>query len=211
MKSFTYLIGWSALGLYYYGARYSKKCSPADLWTTYFTSSERVASMRLEHGEPDIVEVRKTFDTPEGALNWEVRVLKRLKVTKNDRWLNGHDGSCFNKANLPPGEIARRNRKIVEAWTPEKRAAVSAKWDDDRRTKASKMMLERDNAPWTSERREKVATTWSPERRHEVARAKKDRWAGLSDDRKAEIREARNAGIKASWERRRLAKAERTT
>lgn len=121
MKSFTYLIGWSALGLYYYGARYSKKCSPADLWTTYFTSSERVASMRLEHGEPDIVEVRKTFDTPEGALNWEVRVLKRLKVTKNDRW------------------------------------------------------------------------------------------AGLSDDRKAEIREARNAGIKASWERRRLAKAERTT
>ena len=210
MKSFTYLIGWSALDKWYYGARYSKKCAPEDLWTTYFTSSERVAAMRAEHGEPDVVEIRQIFAIPEDALNWEVRVLKRLKVLKNDKWLNGYDGSCFNKQKLPPGEIQRRNKLISQAWTPEKRARVSAKWTPERRQRASKMMSEREIVPWTPERRERLASTWTPERREKFSQSKKDRWEGLSEERKAEIRAAKNAGIKASWERRRLAKAERT-
>ncbi len=211
MKSFTYLIGWSALDKWYYGARYSKKCAPEDLWTTYFTSSNRVAAMRAEHGEPDVVEIRQIFAIPEDALNWEVRVLKRLKVLNNDKWLNGYDGSCFNKQKLPPGEIQRRNKLISQAWTPEKRARVSAKWTPERRQRASKMMSEREIVPWTPERRERLASTWTPERREKFSQSKKDRWEGLSEERKAEIKAAQLAGIKASWERRRLAKPKQST
>lgn len=211
MKSFTYLIGWSALDKWYYGARYSKKCAPEDLWTTYFTSSERVAAMRAEHGEPDVVEIRQIFAIPEDALNWEVRVLKRLKVLKNDKWLNGYDGSRFNKQKLPPGEIQRRNKLISQAWTPEKRARVSAKWTPERRQRASERMKARVNESWTPDRRSKVEATWSPERRKEFAKQQSATWNSHSDERKAEIKAAQLAGIKASWERRRLAKLKQST
>ena len=58
---YTYLIGWSKLNKYYYGVRYAKNCHPSDLWTKYFTSSKYVKQFREENGEPDIIEIRKTF------------------------------------------------------------------------------------------------------------------------------------------------------
>ena len=39
-QPFTYLIKHKTSGKVYYGVRYAKKCSPIDLWTTYFTSSD---------------------------------------------------------------------------------------------------------------------------------------------------------------------------
>ncbi len=87
-EPFTYHIAWSDQDIHYYGARYKNGCSPEDLWVTYFTSSKHVHAFREEYGEPDIVEVRKTFSTKEEAIEWEQKVLKRLKVKKNDKWLN---------------------------------------------------------------------------------------------------------------------------
>ena len=60
---FTYLIGWTSHNLWYYGVRFAKGCNPRDLWTTYFTSSEKVKQTRQELGEPDVIEVRKIFQT----------------------------------------------------------------------------------------------------------------------------------------------------
>jgi hypothetical protein len=85
---YTYLVGWSTLDVWYYGVRYAKKCHPDDLWSIYFTSSKRVATIRKKYGEPDIIQVRKIFSNPEAALLWEQKVLRRLKVIKNKRWLN---------------------------------------------------------------------------------------------------------------------------
>ncbi len=87
-KPYTYLIGWSALNKYYYGVRYSKKAYPGEFWVTYFTSSKEVKKFRITHGEPDIIQIRKTFFTSESAKHWEFRVLQRLKVRKSDKWLN---------------------------------------------------------------------------------------------------------------------------
>jgi hypothetical protein len=65
-QPYTYLIGWREQQKYYYGVRYAKNCSPEDFWTKYFTSSPAVLAMRLKHGDPDIIQIRKTFKQGSG-------------------------------------------------------------------------------------------------------------------------------------------------
>jgi len=89
---YTYRIAWSRQNINYYGVRYAKTCRPNDLWKTYFTSSKHVWALREELGEPDVVEVRKIFSDPYEAKSWEIRVLQRLKVLDNDKWLNMNIG-----------------------------------------------------------------------------------------------------------------------
>ncbi len=87
-QPYTYLIGWSSLNKWYYGARYGKNCQPSDLWVLYFTSSQYVAEFREKYGEPDVISVRRTFDTPLACHQWESKVLHRLNVAKDPKWLN---------------------------------------------------------------------------------------------------------------------------
>lgn len=87
-EPYTYLIGWTKYSKYYYGVRYAKNCNPSDLWVTYFTSSSLVQNMRDTHGEPDIIQVRKTFKERNAAILWEHKVLKRLNVLQESKWLN---------------------------------------------------------------------------------------------------------------------------
>jgi len=96
---YTYLIGWSKLDKWYYGSRYATKnkclyesgCHPDDFWVTYHTSSNIVTAFREEHGEPDVIEIRKTFSNADDAKDWEHRILQRMNVVKEDKWLNGND------------------------------------------------------------------------------------------------------------------------
>jgi hypothetical protein len=86
--SYTYLIGWKKHNKWYYGVRYSSKCNPNDLWKKYFTSSKVVKLFREVYGEPDVIQIRKTFNEPTKAKLWEQKVLKRMCVSSNDKWLN---------------------------------------------------------------------------------------------------------------------------
>jgi len=92
---YTYLIGWSHHNMWYYGVRYSKKCSPDDLWTKYFTSSKHVKSFRKQNGEPDVVQIRKTFSKVEDAQLWEHKVLRRIKAVMRKDFLNKTDNKSF--------------------------------------------------------------------------------------------------------------------
>jgi len=85
---FTYLIGWSKHNKYYYGRRTAKNCHPSELWISYFTSSKQVKNFRSAYGEPDIVEVRKVFSCVKKCGKWEDKVLARLDVKHNQKWLN---------------------------------------------------------------------------------------------------------------------------
>jgi hypothetical protein len=96
MKPYTYLIRWTKLNISYYGVRYAQDCNPSDLWNPYKTSSKHVAKFIAEHGEPDVVQVRKTFIEVTVAQNWEHRVLKRMKVVSSDRWLNRTDNKSIS-------------------------------------------------------------------------------------------------------------------
>ena len=87
---YTYLIGWSNHNIYYYGSRYAKKSTPEDLWKLYFTSSKEVKITRQLLGDPDIIEVRKIFNSKQQAIDWEYKVLRRMKVVERTDFLNKH-------------------------------------------------------------------------------------------------------------------------
>ena len=93
-QPYTYLIGWSNHNKWYYGVRYAKNCNPQDLWNTYFTSSKHVKKFREECGEPDIIQIRKIFVTKDSAILWEEKVLQKMNVRNNDKWLNKNDCSA---------------------------------------------------------------------------------------------------------------------
>lgn len=86
--AYTYLIGWSNLNKFYYGVRFSKNCRPEDLWVSYFTSSKHVKEFVKQYGDPDIIKIRKIFENNNQARLWEEKVLKKMDVIKDDKWLN---------------------------------------------------------------------------------------------------------------------------
>lgn len=92
---YTYRIHWSNTGMNYYGVRYAKNCHPDEFWVKYFTTSNYVTEYRKLHGEPDVIEIRKQFLTEnrvDDAREWEHRVLKKLKVPTNEKYLNKSTG-----------------------------------------------------------------------------------------------------------------------
>ena len=92
---FTYLIGWSKLNKFYYGVRYGAKSHPDTLWTTYFTSSKDVFNFRALNGEPDVISIRKTFQSADAARTWEFKILKRLHAASSPKWLNRREAPAI--------------------------------------------------------------------------------------------------------------------
>lgn len=98
---YTYLIGWSYLDKWYYGTEYgvvkTPRAHPDNLWKTYFTSSKIVQYFREMYGEPDVIEIRRVFNSGsneermEKAIIWEKKVLTKIDITK-EKWLNGRIG-----------------------------------------------------------------------------------------------------------------------
>lgn len=106
--AYTYLIGWKQHDRWYYGVRFAQNCHPSDLWTKYFTSSKHVQAFREEAGEPDIIEVRQTFNDSLQAREWEHKVLRRLKVIQDERWLNKGTGKA-----IPP-QFGKKHLEIFK-------------------------------------------------------------------------------------------------
>lgn len=61
------------------------------MWVKYFTSSKVVSQYRYTYGEPDVVEVRQTFNDILQAREWESKIIRRLNCVRDIRWLNKHD------------------------------------------------------------------------------------------------------------------------
>ena len=87
-KPYTYLVGWPDQNFYYYGVRYRKGCCRTDFFTTYFTSSKLVHECMIRYGLPPVQQIRKEFAYPKQAMVWEQKVLRRIKVLYNNKWLN---------------------------------------------------------------------------------------------------------------------------
>lgn len=113
---YTYLIGWKSLNKWYYGVKYAKNCHPDELWVSYHTSSKDVKGLREQFGEPDVIEVRRVFetrtntDTSDDAREWEHKVLRRIQAVRKKEWINkGNGGVEFNtegkisKTSFKPG------------------------------------------------------------------------------------------------------------
>jgi hypothetical protein len=89
---YTYFLQWTNTNMNYYGCQYGKRCDPSNLWTKYKTSSEYVQRYCLDNGDPDIIEVRKTFTTKEETLKHEHKVLRRIKAKDRQDFLNETNG-----------------------------------------------------------------------------------------------------------------------
>lgn len=96
-QPYTYLIGWSQHNKFYYGVRFAAGCTPKDLWVSYFTSSKHVQIFREKHGEPDIIQIRKTFLNATQAKIWEENVLRKMNVILDKRFLNKNINGRFIK------------------------------------------------------------------------------------------------------------------
>lgn len=172
MKSYTYLIGWSSLGKWYYGVRYANKVEPElDLWGKYFTSSKIVKAMRKEHGEPDVVQVRRKFDDPEQARAWEERVLRRMNCVKSDSWLNQCIGG--KKFHVPGKRDPSIGKKISESLTGRTRPEFSEEWkrklSEGKKGKPVPKKQGKSLPPKSEKSKQKMRDAWTPERRAKQA------------------------------------------
>lgn len=167
-KAYTYLIGWSTFKKYYYGVRYAKGCNINDLWIKYFTSSEHVKAFKLLNGEPDIIEIRKTFNSIRKAKIWESKVLLKLKVFNNDNWLNVNYG--FGPPQLF-GHTHNKGRFHTEETKNKKRKSMI-------KTMAEKFPIENRYHPVEFN---------SKEYKQNMSEKSKQRWSGLSEEQHSEI------------------------
>lgn len=105
----------------------------------YPTSSNYVKKFRKEHGEPDVIEVRRTFTDKKRATDWESKVIRRIGMVKSDLWLNKKDpkGEFYNngivsfETKKKTGETMKTMRKdFPELWGNQKKTLIDL-WQDD--------------------------------------------------------------------------------
>ena len=106
----------------YYGVRYAEDATIESLMTTYFTSSTYVHEFIENNGMPDVVEIRKIFETKLEAKRWEDRVISKCKLYKLPNWLNKGNNNGLKDV-VMTDEIKRRisDRKLSNSAKREKR------------------------------------------------------------------------------------------
>ena len=131
-QPYTYHIAWTGEDLHYYGVRYASDCNPNDFWNTYYTSSKVVSQHRIVYGEPDLIEIRKTFADADSAIDWEHKVLRRLNVMESDRWVNRSIGHAprFHESHREALSKARTGYKFSQATKDKLSAIRKAEWED---------------------------------------------------------------------------------
>lgn len=134
---YTYLVTFVDPGTWevkvYYGVRYAHNCDPSDLFTTYFTSSIYVKDLILKHGlQCFSSQVRRTFSTREEALQWEQKVLRRMKVLRRDDFINKAVGMGVptlygedNPSSRPEVRAKISLSKVGKKYSDEHRANIS--------------------------------------------------------------------------------------
>jgi hypothetical protein len=76
------------------------------LWKKYFTSSKLVKNIRENHGEPNVIQIRKKFNDKISTRLWEIKVIKRMNIVRDKRFLNqrnpgGLDDFIRKKGSVP--------------------------------------------------------------------------------------------------------------
>lgn len=194
---YTYLIGWRSMDVWYYGVRYAQGCTPSDLWVSYFTSSEHVKAFRELHGDPDVVEVRKVFPSPELARAHEERVLRRLKAIASPRWLNRSYGGVkfvgcggWNKG-IPLSDAQKdklREANLGKKLNASHREKISASQKGKKRSAEARANIAaaqsiKKGIPRSEEARRKMKEAWEVRRTKHASRPH-------SDETKEKIRAA---------------------
>ena len=113
-----------------YWSRTYKNCQTSDLWTTYFSSSKVVKKLIKEFGKDAFeYEIRKTFETKEETLDYERRLLRKVKAKKNPRFLNKNEGggSRFHRGGPQSEETKQKISRTLSGrkHSDERKANIS--------------------------------------------------------------------------------------
>lgn len=187
---FTYHLYHTPTDKNYYGVRYANRCDPSDLWTTYFSSSVVVHRLIEEYGiDSFVATVRKTFDTKESAIEYEMRFLKKINAAVNDKWLNRHNG-----------DKKFRGAQLITEKTRVKMSKSRKGKTHSEETKQKMSKSSKNRPPVSEETRQKMreankgrglGRTMSDETRRKIGEAAKGRVRGpMSEDQKRKIRES---------------------
>lgn len=180
---YTYVVKFKPTGQLYYGVSFGhnrhKVANPAQLWVTYFTSSNIVRSLIREHGQTAFeYQVRRTFSTKEQALAWENKVLRRLNAAASADWLNRSNGGrsfYIDETTRQKMSEARKGKPSPKKGKPisaEQKAKISAG------RKGLKVGIEHNqarSARMTGEGNHMHGKKQSPETRAQIAEAARRR------------------------------------
>jgi hypothetical protein len=129
-KAYTYLLKFKLSGKVYYGVRFKnirlKRHPHEDFMIQYTTSSKQINDLINEYGIDSFeYEIRKVFNSPEHAIAWETKVLRRCNVLKRqDIWYNANIAGY--KVTTPKGRKSISNRHTGIPKTTEHKAKISA-------------------------------------------------------------------------------------
>ena len=200
-QPYTYHIAWTGLNLHYYGVRYASDCHPNDFWNTYYTSSKVVCQYRETHGEPDVIEIRRTFKDSDTARAWESKVLRRLNVKLNESWMNHHANEAprWNETHREAHLNGVRGRKYSEAGKTKLAESRKKSWQDP---EYRANMMESYKDKMTDDSKAKIAEFQTGRERSQKCKdnSRAMRLAEWADEDKAAARKkAISDKIKAKW------------
>jgi hypothetical protein len=93
---YAYIIKFKPTCQYYIGIQWGNNCHPDNLWNNYFTSSKLIHGLIKKYSIHDFeIKIHKTFSSGYDARAWEDKILRRLRVVGNKKYLNQHDGINF--------------------------------------------------------------------------------------------------------------------
>lgn len=170
-EPYTYLIGWSTHNKWYYGVRYADNCTSADLFVTYFTSSKIVKAFIKEHGHPDVIKVRRKFETANQAIAWEHKVLRKMRVIYKDEWLN--KSVCGVYSVKGKKRSAETRKRMSEAKMGANNPFFGMKLSNDHVANMRSSLIERyktnpgprTGSIFTAETKERMRLAMTPERK----------------------------------------------
>lgn len=130
---YTYLLKHIPTNTFYYGVRFAEGCHPDEFWKTYFTSSKKkIPELREQYGDDSFeFQIRRTFIDRQKAVDWESKVLRRMKVLKfPEIWLNRTDNrAILNEVGPNKGKpLPESTKKVLKEQTGNKNTQYGSQW-----------------------------------------------------------------------------------
>ena len=201
IKPYFYIIYQKSTGKRYCGIRWKNwstlGTTPCqDFWKVYFTSSDNIkAEIEINSLADFDAKLRRTFETPEDADNWEKRFLRKVRALENqDKWWNANIG----------------NNKVA---TERGRETISKTHKDKPKTEEHKQNLSKaqkgkpKNYVQTEEHRRLNSEANSGKNNPMYGPCSKERAENISKAKKAKNRTAKNKGVPMTEEQKAIIRA----
>lgn len=185
MIYYTYHIYWENTNKHYYGVRGTNDLPENDLFVKYFTSSKYVKEHIQKHGNPTLIEVRKTFNHREDAYSWESKVLKKINARKRDDYLNRFDGT-YNGA---PGPKTDEHKAKIKEKRKHQIMRKGFEWPEKVKEKISKTRNEKiksgeiifSSPNHSGENNPMYGKSQSKDAKDKISKAQKERMSNLNN------------------------------